>query len=406
LGGEEQLFPVNGRAIRKGILPAQEIEQFVSGGIIRANPEPTPSQIQPASIDLRLGRDAYRVRASFLPGESSTLLTKATAPDLLLEKLDLENAATLKENSVYIIKLMESLALPDDVYGISNPKSTTGRLDIFTRLITEYADPVIGAEFERVPKGYHGDLYVEVVTRTFPVIVRQGLKLNQIRFVKGIATATTDHRLKALAKNEFRAGEDETDRPSINRGWPITVDLEGDGQSQTVAYKAKKHQPPIDLAKVNHYEVADFWDAIPRPKTGRIVLEPDTFYILVSKNKVRVKPDQAAEMFPYDPTMGEFRVHYAGFFDPGFGYGQKGEIDGTRAVLEVRAHEIPVLLEDDQLVGKLAYYDMSSEPDKVYGVSIGSSYQQQGLALSKQFKRPAGAEPQLVAGVSSQTSSR
>jgi len=395
---EKHLFPVNGRSTKKGILPAQEIEQFIAGGVIRANPEPSAGQIQPASIDLRLGREAYRVRASFLPAESATLITKATAPDLLLEKLDLSEGAVLKENSVYIIRLMESLALPDDVYGIANPKSTTGRLDIFTRLITEYADPVIGAEFERVPKGYRGELYVEVVTRTFPVIVRQGLKLNQIRFVKGSATPTTDHRLKTLAKNEFRVREDEPDTPSIHRGWPITVDLEGDGHSPTVAYKAKKHQPPIDLAKVNHYEIADFWDAIPRPRTGRIVLEPDTFYILVSKNKVRVKPDQAAEMFPYDPTMGEFRVHYAGFFDPGFGYGQKGEIDGTRAVLEVRAHEIPCLLEDDQLVGRLAYYDMAAEPDKVYGVSIGSSYQQQGLALSKQFKRPPAAEQELISG--------
>jgi dCTP deaminase len=399
LAGDAQLFPVNGRQTNKGILPAQEIEQFTTGSVIRASAEFDADQIQPASIDLRLGRDAYCVRASFLPGESSTLITKATAPDLLLHRLDLAGGATLKENSVYIIKLMESLALPKDVHGIANPKSTTGRLDIFTRLITE-----CGEEFERVPRGYHGDLYVEVVTRTFPIVVRQGLRLNQLRFVRWSATQTTDYQLRALAKTDFRIGDDESELPSsINRGWPITVDLEGSGDSAPVAYKAKKHQPPIDLTKVRHYEISDFWDAIPRPNTGRIVLEPDSFYIMVSKNKVRVRPDQAAEMVPYDPTMGEFRVHYAGFFDPGFGYGRKGEIDGTRAVLEVRAHEIPVLLEDDQLVGRLAYYDMAAEPQKVYGVSIGSSYQEQGLALSKQFKRPGAglAEQQLVSGHSS-----
>ncbi|MFZ3342872.1 MAG: 2'-deoxycytidine 5'-triphosphate deaminase [Terriglobales bacterium] len=392
---------MNGRGSNKGILPAQEIAHFITGSIIRATAEFDADQIQPASIDLRLGREAYCVRASFLPGESTTLITKATAPDLLLHKLDLADGATLKENSVYIIKLMESLTLPKDVHGIANPKSTTGRLDIFTRLITEY-----GEEFERVPRAYRGDLYVEVVTRTFPIIVRQGLRLNQLRFVRLSAMPTTDYQLKALAKTDFRVGEDESENAPINRGWPITVDLEGEGDSGPVAYKARKHQPPIDLAKVRHYEIADFWDAIPRPSTGRIVLEPDSFYIMVSKNKVRVKPDQAAEMVPYDPTMGEFRVHYAGFFDPGFGYGQKGEIDGTRAVLEVRAHEIPVLLEHDQLVGRLAYYEMSSEPDKVYGTSIGSSYQRQGLALSKQFKRPVMAQQELASGLSSRASTR
>ncbi|MGA7792635.1 MAG: 2'-deoxycytidine 5'-triphosphate deaminase [Candidatus Acidiferrales bacterium] len=385
-----ELFPVNGREYGKGILPSQDIEQFISGGVIRATAAFGVDQIQPASIDLRLGREAYCVRASFLPGESSTILTKATAADLLLDRLDLTEGAILKENSVYIIKLMESLALPPDVHGIANPKSTTGRLDILTRLITE-----CGEEFERVRKGYQGDLYIEVVTRTFPIIVRQGLKLNQLRFVRGSAMPATDYRLKALAKAEFRIGDDEADRASINRGWPITVDLEGNGHQTPVAYKAKKHQPPIDFAKVGVYEIADFWDAIPKPSTGRIVLEPDSFYILVSKRAVRVKPTQAAEMIPYDPTMGEFRVHYAGFFDPGFGYGRKGEIEGTKAVLEVRAHDIPILLEDDQLVGRLAYYEMASEPAKVYGVSIGSSYQEQGLALSKQFKRPPRAESTL-----------
>lgn len=369
----------------KGVLPSQEIKDFIRLGRIRSPLEIGANQIQPASIDLRLGPEALRVQASFLPGQSSTMLTKAQ--NLLVNRIDLTHpdGALLEPNVVYVVPLTESLALPADVRGLANPKSTTGRLDIFTRLITASGD-----EFDRVPKGYFGELYLEVVSRTFPVRIRRGMTLNQLRFVRGNPAPTGDTRLRELAKENLRLAGEEDTQNDIDRGWPITVDLQGNG-SDIVAYKARKHTRPVELDQINQYEPSEFWEVISRPMSGYIILEPGGFYILASKRKVRVPPDYAAEMVPYDPAMGEFRVHYAGFFDPGFGYGSRGEIAGTRAVLEVRAYEMPILLEHDQLVGRLLYYKMAGIPERVYGSGIGSSYQQQGLALAKQFKRVAPA---------------
>jgi dCTP deaminase len=383
-----------------GILPAQSIRALINNRVISAPDSPpiTENQVQPASVDLRLGPQAFHVRASFLPGKSSTVLSKIH-DGLLIDTLDLRQPTLLTPNSVYIIKLVESLNLPPDISGIANPKSTTGRLDIFTRLIAEHGD-----EFERIPRGYSGELYVEVVTRSFPVYVKEGLKLNQLRFVRGRAEARGDSVLQKLAKDDLLVKFDDLPTRSededslvkeinrlagaINRGLSITVDLQGNERSDVIAYKAKKYAQPIDLSKIRHYEMADFWEFIRKPKSRRLILEPNEFYLLASKEKVRVPPDHAAEMVAYDPTMGEFHVHYAGFFDPGFGYGAAGEVLGTRAVLEVRAHDMPILLEDGQLVGKLLYYRMAGTPQVVYGQDIGSSYQKQELTPSKQFKIP------------------
>jgi dCTP deaminase len=365
----------------KGILPSQDIREFVRIGRIRSNVEIPPSQIQPASIDLRLGKIAYRVRASFLPGRSSTILSKAK--DLLISEIDLTEPALFEPGAVFIVPLMECLDLPSDVRGVANPKSTTGRLDIFTRLITECGD-----EFERVPKGYSGNLYAEIVSRTFPVRVRAGMKLNQLRFIRGNAAPAGDSRLEEIDKGESLVYGDEQNPvfANINRGLAITVDLHGNGKSSIVAYRAKGHAPAIDLDKLNYYEMADFWTPIHKSVDGRLILEPSGFYLLTSQRRVRVPPDHAAELVAFDPTMGEFRIHYAGFFDPGFGYGAQGEIPGTKAELEVRAYELPILLEHDQLVGRLNYYRMAGIPEQVYGLSIGSSYQQQELTPSKQFR--------------------
>jgi dCTP deaminase len=363
-----------------GILPSQVIRSYVFGENRRViSPIAIDEeQIQPASIDLRLGREAFLVKASFLPGHAT--IGKKIG-DLLVDKIDLTNSAVLPPRSVYIVPLIESLRLPSDVSAKANPKSTTGRLDIFTRLITE-----TGTEFEMVPKGYSGSLYLEVVSRTFPVRVRTGMKLSQLRFVRG-KPPTTDGRLAKLAEKVSLAyDEDSPIDPKIEGGLNVSVDLQGNG-SNVIAYKAMKAVEPIDLDKVDSYNVMQFWDVIARSPSKDLTLQPGDFYILASRERIRVPPDYAAEMVPFDPSFGEFRVHYAGFFDPGFGYGIEGEIPGTKAVLEVRAHELPILLEDGQLVGKLLYHKMAQTPDKVYGRSIGSSYQQQGLKLSKQFKR-------------------
>ena len=373
------LFPER-KPTGEGILPSQEIVHLVQTGKICSSLDITDDQVQPSSLDLRLSHEAYRIRASFLPGKSTTLLNKARSNGMLMETIDISDGALLEPNVIYIIPLMESLALPPDIYGIANPKSSTGRLDIFTRLLTEFGD-----EFERVRRGYSGGLYIEVVSQTFPILVRAGMKLNQLRFGRGRRAVVGEERLRQLGQSNFLIHSDEdTSQATVDRGLRLTVDLEGNG-SGVVGYQAKKTKQPIDLGLINHYEVDDFWT--PMYKGKECILVPGEFYILASKQRVRVPPDLAAELLPYDLASQEFRVHYAGFFDPGFGYGWAGEIPGTRAVLEVRASQMPIFLEDDQFVGRLNYYNMAATPDKVYGGSIGSSYQQQGLALSKQFKQ-------------------
>jgi dCTP deaminase len=385
-------FPARGQN-SEGILPSQEICDFIAAGKIRSTTEIAEDQVQPSSIDLRLSHEAYRVRASFLPGKSTTLLDKAKTNGMLVETVDLSRPALLEPGVVYIIPLMESLALPPEVYGIANPKSTTGRLDIFTRLITEPGD-----EFERVRRGYNGKLYIEVVSQTFPILVQAGMKLNQLRFGRGRFAAAGDGRLKQLDLDDPLVDTGELrGQANIDRGLRLTVDLQGNA-SGIIAYRANKFSAPIDLSRIDHYKATEFWSPIYNDGKRQCILEPGEFYILASKQRVRVPPDLAAELLPYDLASQEFRVHYAGFFDPGFGYGKQGEIPGTRAVLEVRASQMPILLEDDQFVGRLNYFNMAATPDKVYGGPIGSSYQQQGLALSKQFKREWQPTPAPNAG--------
>jgi dCTP deaminase len=363
-----------------GILPSQIIRQLIATGRIHSSPEITEEQIQPASIDLRLGRVAYRVQASFLPGKHSTVERKIR--ELLITEVDLTKPTVLEKGCVFIVPLLEELSLPPDLLVKANPKSTTGRLDIFTRLITDY-----GTEFEWVPKGYTGRLYAEIVSRTFSVTVTTGTKLNQLRFIRG-APPSSDRMLIALNEGDPLVFEDEGSpaSPYIKDGLRISLDLSPSSDDRIVAYRAKQNSPAIDLGRKNFYQPSEFWEPIYSPGRKGIILNPDDFYLLSSREKVRVPPQFAAELVPYDPSMGELRIHYAGFFDPGFGYGVS-DILGTKAVLEVRAHEVPVVIEDRQIIGRLVYSRMMGVPEKIYGTSIGSSYQLQASMLSKQFRR-------------------
>jgi dCTP deaminase len=365
-----------------GILPAQAIRELISSERIHSLPAIDEDQVQPASVDLRLGPLAYRVRASFLPGPESTIEDKIE--NLRIGTVDLNEGAIFEKGCVYIVPLMEELVLPKDVEARANPKSTTGRLDVFTRLITDY-----GTEFERVARAYRGRLYAEIVSRTFTLRVRTGIKLNQLRFIRG-NPPSYDSTLTQLDEREnlVYGEEDNPATARIDRGLRISVKLSAEPDGEIVAYKARKNAPVIDIERRDFYEPDEFWETYPA-RSRPLILDPGDFYLLASKEKIRVPPDYAAEMVPYDPSIGEFRVHYAGFFDPGFGYGLS-DIRGTLAVLEVRAHEVPILIEHGQSVGRLVYSPMAARPDKIYGADIGSSYQQQGLALSKQFKR-AGA---------------
>ena len=382
--GEVGLFPElpapENEERTTGILPSQTIQELIDGGRVAGSPPITPEQIQPASLDLRLGDIAHRVRASFLPGLNSTVEAKIN--DLRMTRVDLTSASVFEKDCVYIVPLLEEVHLPDNISGKANPKSTTGRLDVFTRLITDY-----GVEFDRVPAGYKGKLYAEIVSRTFTVRIRAGMKLSQLRFVQGVADSQ-DREIKKLDREQTLVYMDENSptKARLDRGLRVTVNLEASEKGEVIAYKARRNAPVIELDRINYYSPEEFWEARQQGTGKGLILDAGDFYILASRERVRVPPDFAAEMVPFDPSDGEFRIHYAGFFDPGFGYGSS-EIKGTRAVLEVRAHEVPFLLEHGQLVGRLNYMPLLSRPDKIYGVQIGSSYQQQALALSKQFRR-------------------
>jgi len=357
----------------RGILPDRMIAALAAAGGILPAAEFAPDQIQPASLDLRLGDVAYRVRASFLPG-STTVARRID--ELKLHEFALTDGAVLETGCVYIVPLLESLALPDDISAAANPKSSTGRLDVFTRVI---ADEIRG--FDRIAGGYHGPLYAEISPRTFPVLVREGSRLSQMRFRRGHALLDAA-ALRALHARERLVDAGDAD---VSEGVAVGVDLSGLGPNGLVGYRAKRHTGLIDVERRGGYSVLDFWEPIAARQDKNLILDPDEFYILASKEAVQVPPDYAAEMVPFDPLVGEFRVHYAGFFDPGFGYAGAGG-KGARAVLEVRSREVPFVLEHGQIVGRLVYEKMLAKPDKLYGQGIGSNYQAQSLKLSKHFK--------------------
>jgi dCTP deaminase len=366
--------PLSLRADDKGILPDRMIAALVETGAIIPAAALDEDQIQPASIDLRLGEVAYRVRASFLPGPDATVAERID--ELKLHDIPLGDGAVLETGCVYIVPLIESLALPPDIAAAANPKSSTGRLDIFTRVI---ADQTRG--FDRIEPGYHGPLYAEISPRTFPVLVREGSRLSQIRFRHGHAVVA-GAALEALHARERLV---DAEKPDLADGVPVGVDLVGFGADRFIGYRAKRHTGLIDVDRRASYEAGEFWEPIRARRDQSLILDPGEFYILASREAVQVPPDYAAEMVPFDPLVGEFRVHYAGFFDPGFGYAASSG-RGARAVLEVRSREVPFILEHGQIVGRLVYERMLARPDAVYGPAIGSNYQAQSLKLSKHFR--------------------
>jgi dCTP deaminase len=357
-----------------GILPDRMIADLAVQGVIRLERPFAEDQIQPASLDLRLGKVAYRVRASFLPGPQAKVSERIAA--LKLHEIDLSDGAVLETGCVHIVPLMESLALPRDLSASANPKSSTGRLDVFTRVIADHA-----RSFDRIDAGYQGPLYAEISPRTFPVLVREGTRLSQIRFRRGHALLDAK-ALRALHAKERLVDSDDTD---VSEGISVGVDLAGLGPDKLVGYRAKRHTGLIDVERRNGYDIGEFWEPMAARADKSLILDPNEFYILASKEAVQVPPDFAAEMVPFDPLVGEFRVHYAGFFDPGFGYAGAGG-RGSRAVLEVRSREVPFILEHGQIVGRLIYEQMLARPEKLYGQISTSNYQGQSLKLSKHFR--------------------
>jgi dCTP deaminase len=376
-----------------GILPYQNITRLITSHVIDASPAIEDRQIQPASLDLRLGRKAYRLISSFLP-ELSAISSRLDIldfyqSDLVMYEMDLTGGAILEKGHVYLVPLLESLKLPKTIRARANPKSTTGRLDVFTRVVTD-----LNAGFDEIRAGYHGPLFLEVVPRSFAIKVRTGQSLNQIRFVRGNA-AVPDRDLLALHRTTPLLYHNDPSRKAVGNqdfraehGLFLRIDVKGDERSSSriIGYRAKKNSHVIDLSKVGHYTAADFWEPLYRHRHDSLLLEPEEFYILASKERIRVPAGYAAEMVAYEAACGELRTHYAGFFDPGFGYGSKGEIKGTQVVLEVRPHDVPFLIHDGQTFFKVVYDKMLDKPSQLYGVGLGSSYQQQALTLSKHFK--------------------
>ena len=370
-------------APRTGILPYQQIramlrehEIFSLAGEIGAD------QVQPASLDLRLGATAYRVRASFLPGRQATVMERIEQLDGYA--VDLTQGAVLEKGCVYVVPLMEQLALSasSGLTGFANPKSSTGRLDILTRLMTDRSEA-----FDQIERGYQGPLYIEIAPRTFSIVVRAGTRLNQVRFRRGSPQLAVTELQRLHEQGQLILG-DEGRQNIREKLVGVSIDLEGAGPGALIGYRAKKHSDRIDVDRIAQYEALDFWEPLYFRRHRSIVLDPDEFYILVTREAVRVPPEFAAEMVAYDTAVGEFRVHYAGFFDPGFGWDTAA--GPSRAVLEVRSHEVPFMLEHGQTVGWLRYERMMARPDRLYGAAIGSTYLNQGLALAKQF-RPSDA---------------
>ena len=366
-----------------GVLPSQLLERAVAAGVIDGGDYKIPAgSIQPASVDLRLGEVAYRIRCSFLPGRESV---ERKVKGYVLDELDLRrDGAVLETNRPYLIPLIEQVSLPPGVRGRTNPKSSTGRLDVFTRVITDESQ-----SFDEIADGYEGRLYLEVVPLSFTVRVRQGLALNQLRLLTG-RTRLSDEELRARHRESpvlYRDGRPCAD-PALGAGDGLLLGLDlRDGPDGRVGYRAKAYAPLLEMGLVDAHRAEDFWEPVTREAGDRIVLAPERFYLLLSDESVVVPPDLAAEMTAYDPTSGELRTHYAGFFDPGFGFDPGGRLKGSRAALEVRAHDVPFMIEHRQRVCRLTFERMIAAPDRLYGPAIGSSYQGQVETLSKHFRR-------------------
>ncbi|HET6795256.1 MAG TPA: 2'-deoxycytidine 5'-triphosphate deaminase [Acidimicrobiales bacterium] len=366
-----------------GVFPRQLLVAAHQAGWIDAGDRKVV-HFQPASLDLRLGETAYRMRCSFLPNGEEV---RHKMKQYVIDEVDLRReGAFLDVGRPYLIQLEESLNLPGFVAGKANPKSSTGRVDVFTRVITDG-----GNRFDEIPPGYSGPLWLEVVPLSFAVRVNQGLALNQLRLSIG-RSLLTDEELRRehgetplLYRDRAPLAADELD---LSDGLFLSLDLRPEGSRDGgPAYRARENAPPIDLSRERTAQPEEFWEQVSVDEPGRAILSRKGFYLLMSREAVVIPPGLAAEMTAYDPTSGELRTHYAGFFDPGFGYDAAGDVRGSRAALEVRVHDVPFLVEHGQPVCKLTFERMIEEPDVLYGAE-GSHYQGQTGSLGKHFLAP------------------
>ncbi|MDE3206963.1 MAG: 2'-deoxycytidine 5'-triphosphate deaminase [Acidobacteriota bacterium] len=369
-----------------GVLPNSYLVAAIDEGIIDAGRFKIPAEnVQPASLDLRLGEVAYRMRCSFLPGNEDV---SVRIKELAIDRLDLRgDGVVLETNRPYLIPLKERLALPDGVRAKANPKSSTGRLDVFTRVITDHS-----YRFDEIAPGYHGELFLEVVPLSFAIRVREDLTLNQLRLSVGRSELSDaeilEHHLAAPLLYVDGAPL-AADAITISNGLFLSLDLHGDSDGH-VGYRARENAPLLDLTRTDPLDPEPFWEPVRREAADRVVLTEKKFYLLMSEEAACIPPGLASEMTAYDPTSGELRTHYAGFFDPGFGFDSDGRFFGSKAALEVRAHDVPFMIEHGQKVCKLTFERMLEQPTILYGREPASNYQQQTQALGKHFLRRPG----------------
>jgi dCTP deaminase len=378
----EPTGPLADLGTKFGLLPRQRIKALIANRkLVQAAEEIEDSQIQPSSLDLRLGAKAYRVRASFLPGRDKTVLEQLN--QLKYDEINIEHGAVLEKGCVYVVELLEHLNLPESVSALANPKSSTGRLDIFTRLIADRSDV-----FDRVPGKYEGKIYAEISPCSFSIRVHKGSRLSQMRFRRRHPSQNENQKFSLSDRDLHNRHHEQPlvdGELQLRNGLILSVDLAGEKNNDLIGYRAQRYSGVIDVNEIGKYDWRDFWEPMCVRSDRKLILDPHQFYILASRERVHIPPDLAAEMVPIDPMMGEFRVHYAGFFDPGFGFTEQGH-PGARAVLEVRSHEVPFVLEHGQAVGRLDYEPLAEAPDVLYGQGKTSNYQGQGLKLSKHFK--------------------
>lgn len=370
-------------AQKRGYLPLQYLREIARRNFVYSGYTIKDWQLQPASLDLRIGEKGYRVRSAFLPDRDSVLIK---LNQLKMYEVDLRDGAILEKGGVYLIPLLEQLNLPDGIGGKTNPKSSIGRLDVFTRVVTDY-----NHRFDEIKPGYKGKLFLQVISRSFTIRVKTGFSFNQLRlFTQDIELSDQD--LKKIYREtpllyDARDNQLPVDKVIIDDGLFISVGL-SNGSQDIIAYKAKKNSDILDLSRITKYEVLDFWEPISENNNRPLILEPEEFYIMASKEKIRIPLKYVGEMVAYEPNSGELRSHYAGFFDPGFGYGPKGELHGTRSILEVRPHDVPFMVEDGQTFCKLRFNKIISPPEVAYGdTNLDSHYQFQGLTVSKYFRQ-------------------
>ena len=357
--------------MNKGSLVHEDYNDLFKDNNINCN-KYTSSQIQPSSLDLTLSEECYEIEASFLSPNHNI---RDKLNNIINKKIDLNEVYIFKKNITYIVRLNEKLNLKNDIFGKCNPKSSTGRLDIFCRAILNFSD-----EYEKIPLNYNGEIFLEITPRSFNIALIKGDSLNQMRLIYQNHDYVDDeslhnfHNIDPIIFDEFG----NTNVADISSGLKISVDLKK--INKTSAYIAKDNAPVLHYDKINSHKVADFWDTI-KTKDDYLIIKPGKFYILKSKQKIRIPKTMAGEMKPYDTGIGDFRVHYAGFFDPGF-----GDPFGSYAVLEVKTNEVPFILNDGQVIAKIQYEKLNKETKVVYGSNIKSNYQNQELALSKHFE--------------------